>query len=191
MKGVAYLELWCLVGQGRFFSRALQDTLTGTTEWRPTSTPFFLQPTDPRPDRVLLGVRLEGPGSVWLDDVTLTRDSLDKRSVVVRGDLVGGAFGLLAGAFGILAGALVPRGRARLLVLGLGAAIFVGSVCLAATAAALFIAGHPSGTWMALGLPGAIGTVLFAVLLPVIHRRYRDAELRRLAAMDLAGSEST
>ena len=70
---IAYLEMWCVFGEKEaYFSRDLDQPLTGTQTWVRRATPFFLE-ADRQPQKVLLGLRFEGPGTVWIDDVRLTR----------------------------------------------------------------------------------------------------------------------
>lgn len=69
--GKAYLEMWCdFSGRGEFFSRGIQQPITGTTEWTHVETPFFLK-TGQEPANVKLNVVIEGPGTVWIDDIKL------------------------------------------------------------------------------------------------------------------------
>lgn len=76
LDGQAYLEMWChFAGKGDFFSRALHDPLTGTTDWTTQETPFFLK-TGENPDNVKLNVVINGKGTVWVDDIQLVRGPL-------------------------------------------------------------------------------------------------------------------
>jgi predicted Ser/Thr protein kinase len=73
--GQAYLEMWCrLPGVGEFFSRGLNNTLTGTADWTTVETPFFLRPGQGRPDNVRLNLVITGKGTVWIDDIRLLKD---------------------------------------------------------------------------------------------------------------------
>lgn len=73
--GQVYLEMWCrFPGSGEFFSRALHDPISGSTEWVSQETPFFLKEGE-KPDLVKLNVVIDGTGTVWVDDVKLTRRS--------------------------------------------------------------------------------------------------------------------
>lgn len=47
------------------------------------------------------------------------------------------------------------------------------------------IQGQPYGVWYGLGLPGFLGIAIFGALLPVLLKRYRGAEERRLVAQDI------
>ena len=73
LQGKAYLEMWCrFPGQGEFFSRALNQTYSGSNEWSSTETPFILQQGQ-KPDLVRLNVVVEGTGTVWIDDIRLLK----------------------------------------------------------------------------------------------------------------------
>jgi hypothetical protein len=71
LEGRAYLEMWAgIPGRGEFFSRALQDPLTGTSDWITQETPFFLEEGQ-RAETVKLNLVVDGRGTVWIDDVEL------------------------------------------------------------------------------------------------------------------------
>jgi hypothetical protein len=76
VKGQAYLEMWCsFPGKGEFFSRGLQNPLSGTNDWTTVDTPFFLKSGE-KPDNVKLNVVINGTGTVWIDDVKLLKGPL-------------------------------------------------------------------------------------------------------------------
>ena len=72
VQGRAFLEMWVrLPGQGEFFSRGLQQPVSGTTGWASYEIPFVLQKGQ-TPDLVKLNVVLEGGGgTIWVKDVEL------------------------------------------------------------------------------------------------------------------------
>jgi len=72
-EGRVYLEMWCrLPGSGEFFSRGLDQAVTGSTEgWVSLETPFILKPGQ-RPDLLKLNLVVEGTGRVAIRDVQLT-----------------------------------------------------------------------------------------------------------------------
>lgn len=75
-EGKVYLEMWCVfTGKGEYFSRALESSVTGTTDWVTQETPFFLKKGQ-KPDIVKLNLVLDGKGTVWIDDVKLIRGPL-------------------------------------------------------------------------------------------------------------------
>ena len=76
VKGQVYLEMWLrFPGKGEFFSRGLQDALSGTNEWSSVETPFFLKKGE-KPDLAKLNVVIKGAGTVWIDDVKLFKSPL-------------------------------------------------------------------------------------------------------------------
>ncbi len=73
IKGRAYLEMWChLPGHGEFFSRGVMTPLTGTTDWTTEEVHFFLKGGE-KPDYVKLNVVIVGTGTLWIDDIRLTK----------------------------------------------------------------------------------------------------------------------
>ncbi len=77
LTGQAFLEMWChFPGKGEFFSRGLQNPLTGTVDWTTEETPFFLRKGE-MPDYVKLNLVVNGTGKVWIDDVRLIKAPLD------------------------------------------------------------------------------------------------------------------
>lgn len=73
LNGQAFLEMWCVVpGMGEFFSRALDRPLTGTSDWVSQQTPFSLD-AGQRAELVKLNLVVTGPGTVWIDDLSLAQ----------------------------------------------------------------------------------------------------------------------
>lgn len=76
IKGRAYLEMWChFPGHGEFFSRGLMTPLTGTTNWTTEEVHFFLKKGQ-KPDFVKLNVVIDGTGTLWVDEIKLTKTPL-------------------------------------------------------------------------------------------------------------------
>jgi len=76
VKGQAFLEMWCsFPGKGEFFSRGLQNPMSGTNGWTSVETPFFLKKGE-KPDNVKLNVVVDGTGTVWIDDIKLMKGPL-------------------------------------------------------------------------------------------------------------------
>jgi hypothetical protein len=83
--GRAYLEMWCCFpGRGEFFSRGINNTVTGTTDWASFETPFILRKGQkPNAIRMNLVVRATGrlfwkkpvSGRIWIKDVELLQES--------------------------------------------------------------------------------------------------------------------
>ena len=68
----AYLEMWVRIpGQGEFFSRGLDQPVSGTSNWASLEIPFFLQKGQ-RPEVVKLNVVFESSGgSLSIKDIEL------------------------------------------------------------------------------------------------------------------------
>jgi hypothetical protein len=77
VEGQVYLEMWCqFPGLGEFFSRGLHAPLTGSVEWTTQEIPFFLQ-QEQNPEVVKLNVVVNGRGTVWVDDILLSKGALE------------------------------------------------------------------------------------------------------------------
>ena len=71
LAGRGYLEMWCrFPGRGEFFSKGLQQPITGTTGWASYEIPFYLSSGE-RPEVIKLNLVLDGAGTVWLSDIEL------------------------------------------------------------------------------------------------------------------------
>ena len=76
ISGRAYLEMWCrLPGRGEFFSKGLNQTITGTTDWTSNEIRFYLK-VGQRPDLIKLNLVIEGKGKLWIKDVDLLKTPL-------------------------------------------------------------------------------------------------------------------
>jgi hypothetical protein len=76
VEGQVYLEMWCCFpDQGEFFSKGIDSSLSGTTEWAIEQTPFFLK-AGQNPDNVKLNLVINGKGNVWIDDIRLLKAPL-------------------------------------------------------------------------------------------------------------------
>lgn len=74
--GKVYLELWShFPGKGEYFSRGLESALSGTTDWTTQEIPFFLKKGE-NPDNIKLNLVIDGKGTVWIDDIHLTKGPL-------------------------------------------------------------------------------------------------------------------
>lgn len=71
LDGTAYLELWVhLPKGGMYFSRSLNDTITGSVDWKEIRAEFRLE-SDTIVKRVTLNLVINGRGTVWIDNVRL------------------------------------------------------------------------------------------------------------------------
>lgn len=75
--GNVFLEMWCFFeGKGRFFSRGLDNTLSGTNDWTTLET-FFLLRKGENPDKVELDLVINGSGGkIWIDAIRLEKERL-------------------------------------------------------------------------------------------------------------------
>ncbi len=93
--------------------------------------------------------------------------------------LPGTLLGVFGGLWGALVGVLAPQGKGRPFVLGFGWLLFGASLLLLAAGLTALVSGQPYGVWYGLGLGGLIGAVVLGPILPVVRKRYREAEERR------------
>jgi hypothetical protein len=75
LDGTAYLEMWAHVGGGQFFSRGMNDVVSQKTDWKTIQTPFMFQKGQ-KPEKVTLNLIINGKGTVWVDDVVLSKERL-------------------------------------------------------------------------------------------------------------------
>ncbi len=181
----AYLEMWSVFPGAQYFSRALDYAFTEPMDWRRCQTPFLLKPDDPKPQMAILGVRLDGPGVVWLDDLALQPMVPATGGWTSFWRLASALFGVAAGVWGAAVGVLVPRGKARGLLLGTGTALLAVSAVALAYGVSLLLSATFASAYPALCL-GVVGLIVFGGLIPVVNRRYREAELRHMHAMDVS-----
>jgi hypothetical protein len=77
LEGEAMLEMWCVFDElGEFFSRGLDSTVTGTTNWVDVKSVFRLEQGQ-NPSNIKLNLVVTGPGVVWIDDIRVTKAPLD------------------------------------------------------------------------------------------------------------------
>ena len=75
LEGTAFLEMWAHVGGGQYFSKGMNDVVSQKTDWKIIQTPFLFQKGQ-QPDKVTLNVVINGKGTVWIDDIVLSREPL-------------------------------------------------------------------------------------------------------------------
>ncbi|MBW2437092.1 MAG: hypothetical protein PVH74_05990 [Desulfobacterales bacterium] len=76
LNGAAFLEMWCQVGGGQYFSRGLNSTVSGTTDWQAINTTFILNKGQ-KAEMVTLNLVINGTGTVWIDEVQLAKTPLN------------------------------------------------------------------------------------------------------------------
>ena len=97
----------------------------------------------------------------------------------------GTSLGVVGGIMGSVVGCLAPSGRAKSLVLRSWFTVLAVCAALMLVGLVAVIQGQPYGVWFGLLFPGVDGTIVFGALTPLVLKRYREAEERRLAAKDL------
>lgn len=75
LDGNAVLEMWVQVGNGQFFSKGINDPAKGKSDWKTIQTLFMFQKGQ-KPDKVTLNIVINGKGSVWVDDIVLSKEPL-------------------------------------------------------------------------------------------------------------------
>jgi len=75
LEGTAFLEMWAHVGGGQYFSRGMNDAVSQKTDWKTIQTPFLFQKGQ-KPDKVTLNLIINGRGTVWIDDIVLSKEPL-------------------------------------------------------------------------------------------------------------------
>ena len=75
LDGTAYLEMWAHFGGGQYFSKGMNDVVGQKTDWKTIQTPFTFQKGQ-KPQKVTLNLVISGKGTVWIDDVLLSKEPL-------------------------------------------------------------------------------------------------------------------
>jgi hypothetical protein len=75
LKGTVFLEMWVHLGGGQYFSRGMNSAVIDKSDWRLIHTPFIFQ-RGQKPDKVTLNIIINGKGTVWVDDVMLSKEPL-------------------------------------------------------------------------------------------------------------------
>jgi hypothetical protein len=75
LNGVAYLEMWAHIGNGQYFSKGMNDPIKGKSDWKSIQTPFIFQKGQ-NPEKITLNLVINGRGTVWIDDVVLSKAPL-------------------------------------------------------------------------------------------------------------------
>jgi hypothetical protein len=107
---------------------------------------------------------------------------------VLYGAIGGSALGVLGGVLGAASGYLAPRGRGRGVILGAFTILLIVGLLHLVVGIYAFISGQPYSIWYPLVLIGVILTAVMGGLLPVVRKRYAEAEARRVNAAVLRQS---
>ena len=98
------------------------------------------------------------------------------------GSIGGGVGGSLMGCMGGLAGYLAPRGKGRQFVMITFTVFLVLGAVQAVLGMFALAEGQPYGIWYPMLLCGIVTLFVIGPLIPVIRRRYAEAEHRRIEA---------
>jgi len=75
LNGVVFLEMLEHVGTGQYFSKGMNDPIKGKSDWKSIQTPFMFQKGQ-NPKKITLNLVINGTGTVWIDDVVLSKTRL-------------------------------------------------------------------------------------------------------------------
>jgi hypothetical protein len=75
LDGSAFLEMWVSVAGGQYFSKGMNDVVSQKTDWKTIQTPFMFEKGQ-NPEKVALNLVINGKGTVWIDDIVLSKEPL-------------------------------------------------------------------------------------------------------------------
>jgi hypothetical protein len=189
VKGKSYLEMWSYFADGgSCFSRTLGDYgpmghLEGTSDWRQFCLPLISDKKIGPPTRLVMNVVFVDRGTVYLSPLKLVQIRDGWWSEENAGS-IGGIGGSIIGIMGAIVGTLGGFGKAQRFVLAtMIILVFLGVVCLVAGVFAYF-SHQPYEVYYPLLLGGTILTAVFGGNFYTLRHRYRQIELRKMAAMD-------
>ena len=180
----AYIEMFCVFDYGNndvsFFSRNLNHAVSGSTDWNQKGTQFFFKENE-YPSKVKLGVRFEGPGTIWIDKIVLKNVATRIGYYIDFGTIFGVSIGFIGGLIGILC----SIGKARRFVIGLSYATVLVCTIIFISGIILLSTGANYVQWQPFILCGGIGLLVIGLNIPTIKRRFIEIETRKLKAKDM------
>ncbi len=195
-----FFESWqYFAGGGQYFSRTLgthgvMQSLTGTSDWREFALVFHGSEESGPPKRIEVNLNLPSTGKVWIGSLDVVGYSADEWGSAFspqgawwsdrQAGLVGGIAGAIIGVIGAVIGGLCGVGRGRNIAVGLGWLVLVSGVTALIAGAAAVIMGQPYAVYYPLLLIGAIATGVMGLNMRTIGKRFAEAEMRRMQAMD-------
>lgn len=196
----AFLESWqYFSGGGQYFSRTLgtsgvMGNLNGSSDWREFALPFQGSKESGPPLKIEVNLALPSSGKVWIGPLELVFYSPGEMGDAFANSgawwndreagWYGGMAGGLIGIIGAIIGTLCSLGRGRLIAVGLGWLVLVTGVASLAVGAVAVASGQPYAVYYPLLLIGAIATLVMGGNMRTIGKRFAEAELRRMEAMD-------
>jgi hypothetical protein len=204
VEGAGYLEMWSTFPRrGSFFSRTLatdgpMKSLSGSSPWRDFVLPFDATGAPELPEKLAVNVVLPGRGTVQLGALRLLQypEGGDPMAAPTAwwgprtAGLVGAITGSLLGCIGAVIGLLASRGKGRALVMALARGMVAFGAAALVLGVVALVRSQPYEVVYPLLLEGALSVVIPAFLIPVLRRRYAEAELRRMAARDLSAGRA-
>lgn len=184
MTARGYLEMWVTVNGGRYFSRDLPGAVIETTEWELRSTPFFLKKGEVA-TRAELGVRFEGPGTLWIDKLELAHvGSMAVQDPWANYWWLGGLMGMIGAVWGTLGGVLIPRGIGRRFMMGFTIAAFGACLAMALFVLVRLRMEASYEAWYPFLISGLLGCAIFGWGLWFVPHRYGQVEASRMRSLD-------
>jgi hypothetical protein len=198
-----YLEMWnhFASGGGPYFTKTLSDNgpmgvIHGTSASRDFVLPFRSSSRSGTPTKLEIDLVLPANGRVWISPLSVSEFEENNWGDVMTAEgawwgngtasWLGGVLGPLLGIMGAIVGTLSGMGRGRKVAIGICWFMIVfGSVCLAAGSVAVATS-QPYVVYFPLLLIGVLSTVIMSSVLPSTRKRFEDAELRRMTAMDVS-----
>ncbi len=196
----AFLESWqYFAGGGQYFSRTLgthgvMGSLSGTSSWREFALPFQGSEESGPPQKIEVNLSLPASGKVWIGPLELVSyspeeigDAFSSRGAWWndrQAGLFGGIAGSVIGIIGAIIGTLCGIGRGRMIAVGLGWFVLVTGVVSLVAGGVAVSSGQPYAVYYPLLLIGGIGTLVMGLNMRTIGKRFAEAELRRMEALD-------
>jgi hypothetical protein len=103
------------------------------------------------------------------------------------GAVGGGVGGSLGGLWGAMVGVFAPQGKARAVLIPIGWCLVATGILSLAFGLYALVVGQPFGIWYGPLLIGIVLTVVIGGLMPVVYKRYAEADARRLQAEEFRG----
>ena len=205
VEGDGFLQLDNHFGaKGTYFTKSLAQTgplrkISGSSDWRPFSLPFYASTGDGAdgtpllPEKLTLGLYLPGSGSVSIRGVGLYQYSGGEDPMQSTGQwmsnraatLLGAIGGSLVGLWGAVIGVVSSRGKAKRFVLGSANALLLIGVASLGIGVAAIAAAQPYVVYYPLLLIGIILVAVIGKLRGTLSARYEQLELKKMQSMDL------
>jgi hypothetical protein len=201
--GVSYLEMWNYFPEAKsYFTRTMASSgplqsIQGSSDWRQFSLPFYVRDESgwlaDRPERLQLNLFLKGKGTVFIRSVSLVQNVVgagaEKRTDGAwwsssfgnkLGAYLGSLIGILAGIVGWIGG----KGKARGFVMASLWSLLVFGLCSLVAGVGALVLRQPYMVYYPLLLLGIISTAVSTSCIRAFRKRYEEAELRRMSAID-------